>query len=49
MNREQLEHILRAASQIDPAIVSARIDTLELDPRVMNRLKRWIGMCTSTE
>lgn len=32
---------------IDPAIVAARIDTLEVDPRVMRRLKRWIGMYTS--
>ena len=34
---------------IDPATVAARIDTLELDARLMNRLKRWIGMYTSTE
>jgi hypothetical protein len=29
---------------IDPAIVAARIDILEVDPRVMERLRRWIGM-----
>jgi hypothetical protein len=33
---------------IDPHIVAARIDTLDVDPRVMQRLKRWIGMYTST-
>jgi hypothetical protein len=34
---------------IDPAIVAARIDTLEVDPRVTQRLKRWIGMYRSAE
>jgi hypothetical protein len=34
---------------IDPVTVAARIDTLAVDPRVMKRLKRWIGMYTSTE
>jgi hypothetical protein len=33
---------------IDPQIVAARIDTLVVAPRVMQRLKRWIGMYTST-
>lgn len=37
------------AELIDPAIVAARIDTLEVDPRVMERLRRWIGMYTSAE
>ena len=32
---------------IDAAEVAARIDTLEVDPRVLERLKRWIGMYTS--
>ena len=31
---------------IDPTIVATRIDTLAVDPRVMERLKRWIGMYT---
>jgi uncharacterized nucleotidyltransferase DUF6036 len=35
------------AELIDPATVAGRIDTLEIDPRVMERLKRWIGMYTS--
>jgi len=34
---------------IDPTIVAAHIDTLEVDSRVMERLKRWIGMYTSAE
>jgi hypothetical protein len=34
---------------IDPAIVAARIDTLEVDPRVMERLRRWIGMYTPSD
>jgi hypothetical protein len=34
---------------IDPAIVAARIETLEVDPRVGVRLRRWIGMYTPAE
>jgi hypothetical protein len=34
---------------IDPAIVAARIDTLEVDPRVTERLRRWIGMYTPAD
>src|SRR4051794_26820285 len=34
---------------IDPAKVAARIDALEVDPRVMERLKRWIRMYPSPE
>jgi hypothetical protein len=37
------------AGLIDPATVAARIDTLEVDPRVMKRLKQWIGMYTAAE
>ena len=33
---------------IDPAVVAARIDALAVDPLVMERLRRWIGMYTST-
>jgi hypothetical protein len=29
---------------IDPAMVAARVETLEVDPRVVVRLRRWIGM-----
>jgi hypothetical protein len=35
------------AGLIDPTTVAARIGTLDLDPRVMERLRRWIGMYTS--
>jgi hypothetical protein len=34
---------------IDPATVAARIDTLEVDPRVIDRLRRWIGIYASAE
>lgn len=34
---------------IDPAIVAARIDALEVEPRVMERLRRWIGMYSSAD
>lgn len=37
------------AGLIDPTTVKARIDTLDVDPRVMERLKRWISMYTSAE
>lgn len=36
------------ADLIDPATIAARIETLDVDPRVMRRLKRWIGMYAST-
>jgi hypothetical protein len=34
---------------IDPAIGAGRIETLEVDPRVRARLRRWIGMYTRAE
>ena len=34
---------------INPATVAARIDTLKVDPRVMERLRRWIGMYTPAD
>ncbi|GID27009.1 DUF6036 family nucleotidyltransferase [Paractinoplanes brasiliensis] len=34
---------------IDPTTIAARIDTLDVDPRVMERLKRWIRTYTSSE
>jgi hypothetical protein len=37
------------AGLIDPVMVAARIDMLEVDPRVTKRLKQWIGMYTAVD
>ena len=37
------------AGLINPAIVATRIDTLEVNPRVMHRRKRWIGVYTKAK
>jgi hypothetical protein len=32
------------AALIDPAVVATRIERLSVDPRVMQRIRRWLGM-----